>query len=219
MSSQQLIPRTDSEQEELRQARRDARIQRRKQRQRARLILWGTISSSVLLLGFMSFSFIQIQRILNYNALYPPINGVTCDSMEQKSYHIHVHLTIYINGQLTPVPKGIGIAPDGSCFYWMHTHTSDGIIHIEAPAKVHNIALDDFLTIWHDGFAKLNFPRELSANSGWHIYINGQLFAGVVTSPLNTEVALASHDVVTIEYGTSNPPPDKYYAFPANLPK
>src|SRR6266516_2174124 len=166
MSSQQLIPRTDPEQEELWQARREARMRRRKQRQRARLILWSTISASLLLLAFMGFSFLQIQRIIGINALYQAINGVTCDSMEQNNYHIHAHLTIYINGKHVTIPENIGIPPDHSCFYWMHTHTHDGIIHIEAPAKVHNVALDDFHTIWHDGFAQLNFPREMSADTG-----------------------------------------------------
>ena len=215
MSSQQLIPSSDPEQEELGQERRAARIQRRKQRRRAQLILWSTIGSSIILLGLMSFLYLRLQAML----AYPPINGVPCESAEQNNYHIHVHLTIYINGRRAIIPQGIGIAADHSCFYWMHTHTSDGIIHIEAPAKVHNVALDDFLTIWHDGFARLNFPPELNQNSGWNIYINGKPFAGTVTSPLNTEVPLASHDVVTLEYGTNNPPPDKIYVFPASLPK
>src|SRR5947208_3668106 len=200
MSSQQLIPHSDPEQEELRQERRAARMERRKQHRRALLILWCTISSSIILLGLLGFLYLRLQAIL----AYPPINGVPCDSAEQNNYHIHIHLTIYINGKRAVIPQGIGIAADHSCYYWMHTHTSDGIIHIEAPAKVHNVALDDFLTIWHDGFAKLSFPPELNATTGWHIYINGKPFSGVVTSPLNTEVPLASHDVVTIEYGAHN---------------
>src|SRR5438105_6094842 len=167
MSSQQAIPQLDLEQEEIRRDRRAARMHRRRQSQRAKLILWSTIGSSILLLASIAFIFLQIQRIVNYNPLYPPINGVPCDSTEQNAYHIHIHLTIYLNGQHAPIPAGIGIAPDGSCFYWMHTHTADGIIHIEAPGKVHNISLDDFLTIWHNGFARLNFPAQLNTATGW----------------------------------------------------
>jgi hypothetical protein len=50
----------------------------------------------------------------------------------------------------------------------MNTHTSDGIVHTEAPEapqKKSNLALDDFLTIWHVGFAKLNFSPELTQPS------------------------------------------------------
>ena len=221
MTSQQMIPRLDPEQEEIRQERRALRMERRKQRRRAQVILWGTIGSSVVLLGLIGFIFLQLQTILATNTAYPPINGVNCDSSMQSSFHIHAHVTIYINGKQVPIPAGIGIAADGSCFYWMHTHTSDGIIHIEAPQKLHNLALDDFLTIWHDGFANLNFPAELNSPTGWKIYVNGKLFTSVaVTSPLKTEVPLASHDIVTLEYGSPNPRPDDAttYHFPANLP-
>jgi hypothetical protein len=214
----QAIPEIDAEKEELNQLRREKRIQRRKHRQRARIILWGTIGSSFLLLGLMGFTFLRIQATLSTNSAHPPINGISCDA-GQNAYHIHAHLTIYINGKRVTIPQNIGIASDGSCFYWMHTHTDDGIIHIEAPQKLSNLALDDFLTIWHDGFANLNFPPELTQSTGWKIYVNGQPFAGIVTSPLLTEVPLASHDIVTLEYGTPNPKPDdaSSYQFPANL--
>jgi hypothetical protein len=218
MSSKQTIPEIDTEEEELRQERRETRMQRRKHRQRARIILWGTIGSSIILLGLMGFIFLRLQTTLTTNSAYPPINGISCDA-GQDAYHIHTHLTIYINGKRVTIPQNIGIASDGSCFYWMHTHTDDGIIHIEAPQKLHNLALDDFLTIWHDGFTNLNFPPELTQSTGWKIYVNGQPFADIVTSPLTTEVQLATHDIVTLEYGTPDPKPDdaSTYQFPANL--
>jgi hypothetical protein len=222
MTGQQLLPHVSPspspEEEELREARRAERMFRRKQQRRARLSLWATIGTTVLLLAFIGFFYLQIQSTLA-RAQYPPISGVSCDSMEQNAYHIHVHFTIYINGKLLNIPAGIGIAPDGSCFYWMHTHAEDGILHIEAPAKVHNLALDDFITIWQEGFSKLNFPPQMLDSTGWQIWVNGTPFDGVVTSPLHTEVQFHSHDAVTLEYGSPNPPPDKFYAFPPNLPQ
>lgn len=220
MNSQQLTPQIETEQEEeLRRERRAARMFRRTQQKNTRIFLLSAIGGSALLLGLIGFIFLQIQSIISFNTLHPPISGVPCESMEQNNYHIHIHLTIYINGKFVTIPAGIGIPTDHSCFYWMHTHTADGIIHIEAPAKVHNVALDDFLTIWHEGFAKLNFPPELMQNTGWKIFVNGKPFAGIVTSPLSNEVPLSSHDLITMEYGTPDPPPDKFYVFPPNLPK
>jgi hypothetical protein len=218
MSNQQAIPEIITEDEQLRLERRAARHQRRKQRQRARIILWGTIGSSILLLGLMGFTFSRIQATLYTYTTYPPINGVSCDA-GQNAYHIHTHLTIYINGKRITIPQNIGIASDGSCVYWMHTNTNDGIIHTAAPQKLHNLALDDFLTIWHIGFSNLNFPPELTQSTGWKIFVNGQPFKGTVTSPLTTEVPLASHDIVTLEYGSPNPKPDNAstYQFPTNL--
>ncbi len=219
MDTQQLIPHTDPEQEELRQERRAARMLRRKQQHRARILLWSAISVCVLLLGLTGFIYLEIQNIVAKNSANPPISGLSCDSAEQFGYHIHVHLTIYIQGKMVTIPQDIGIATDGSCFYWMHTHTDDGIVHIEAPQKLHNLALDDFLTLWQVGFASLNFPPQMTQSTGWQIFVNGKPFNGVVTSPLHTEVILSSHDAITMEYGSPNPPPDKFYAFPANLPQ
>ena len=219
MSSQQLLPKTDAEQDELQRERRMNRMLRRKEQRRAKVILWGTIGSSLVLLGLVGFVFLRIQSMLYANTVRPPINGVSCDAVMQSAYHIHAHLTIYSNGKLVTIPQGIGIDSQVGCFYWLHTHTSNGIIHIEAPRKQSNLALDDFLTIWHDGFAKLNFPQELTKQTGWKIFVNGKPFAGQVTSPLNTEVPLNSHDIVTLEYGSPNPRPDdaSTYKFPANL--
>ena len=220
MNSQPFVPtRIDPEEERLREERRAARQMRRRQQRRARFLLWTAIIVCVLLLGLVGFTYLQVETSVTKAALYPPISGLSCDSAEQTGYHIHIHMTIYINGKLLTIPTGIGIAADGSCTYWMHTHTDDGIIHIEAPGKVHNLALDDFMTLWQQGFATLNFPPQMLQRTGWQIWVNGKPFNGVVTSPLYTEVQFNSHDAVTLEYGTPNPTPDTFYAFPANLPK
>lgn len=219
-----IVQRSGPEQEELeelRQERRATRVMRRKQQRRAKFILWSAISACVLMLIVMGVTNLQIQTILA-QPVFATINGVTCDTGEQQGYHIHAHLSIYINGKPVVIPQNIGIEHSGNytCYYWMHTHTSDGIIHIEAPQKVHNVALDDFLTIWHNGFQTYGFPAELNQQSGWHIFINGKPFTGVpITSPLATEVPIASHDVITMEYGTPSVPPERFFSFPPNLPR
>jgi hypothetical protein len=217
MNNQQLIPQTETEQEELRRERRATRQVRRNQRRSARIFLWSAIGSSALLLLLMGFIYLQIQSNITFNAAYPITNGVSCDRGEQLAYHIHAHLTMYINGKTYPIPKGISIAADGSCIYWMHTHTNDGIIHIEAPEN-RNLSLDDFLNIWYKDFPKLTPPPQLS-QPGWKIYINGKLRADLTASPLHIELPLASHNIVTMEFGTPNPPPDTIYVFPPGLPK
>jgi hypothetical protein len=77
------------------------------------------------------------------------IDGVIeCAPVEQLAYHIHVHLQIYVNGQPRSLPAAIGLlgpvfenTPNGrfygaqKCYYWLHTHASDGVIHVESPTK------------------------------------------------------------------------------------
>jgi hypothetical protein len=89
-----------------------------------------------------------------------PVNGIKCQAGEQTLFHIHAHLTIFENGSARQVPAGIGIPgaqasstpngpfiESGTCFYWLHTHAPDGIIHIESPVQ-RTFTLGDFFDIW-----------------------------------------------------------------------
>ncbi len=76
-----------------------------------------------------------------------PIDGITCDQAEGVVQHVHAHVAIYDRGKPVRIPEGVGINNASQCLYWLHTHTSDGIIHIEAPvARV--FTLGNFLDIW-----------------------------------------------------------------------
>ncbi|HLI07870.1 MAG TPA: hypothetical protein VKV40_14970 [Ktedonobacteraceae bacterium] len=213
-----LMPPTISEEEELRQQRRAARMQRKQQRRKARILLTTTVTSCVVLIALLGFFFLRLQAALN--PTYPPINGITCDPGMHATYHIHVHLAIYIKGNPVTIPQGIGIPSSGNCYYWLHTHTSDGIVHIEAPSTSDNwLALDDFIAIWHNGFASLNFPSQLE-QPGWRLYLNGQPFTAT-TTPAKAEIRFRSHDLITLEYQAPYPPPERpgTYVFPADLPQ
>ncbi len=90
-----------------------------------------------------------------------PVDGIRCAPVEQLAYHIHAHLAVYDNGDLRPLPGGIGIpgsqvqqttegpvALGGSCYYWLHTHAPDGVIHIESPTQ-RVYTLGQFFDEWH----------------------------------------------------------------------
>ncbi|MCW3043913.1 MAG: hypothetical protein JWL57_2071 [Actinobacteria bacterium] len=88
------------------------------------------------------------------------VDGIKCETAERVTYHIHAHLAVYVDGKPRQVPFGIGI-PDpvtqnangfpfvvsGKCFYWLHTHMSDGIIHVESPSA-RGYTLGEFFDIW-----------------------------------------------------------------------
>jgi hypothetical protein len=89
------------------------------------------------------------------------MNGVQCQDGEQTVVHVHTHLTIYVNGQARVIPYGVGIpgyqavqtaqgpfVETGSCFYWLHTHATDGIIHIESPSTTLQFTLGQFFSEW-----------------------------------------------------------------------
>ena len=143
------------------------------------------------------------------NAAYPPVDRIYCDALEQTAYHIHAHLTIYINGKQVSIPQGIGIASDQSCFYWLHTHTSDGVIHIEFP-KQGNPTLGNFLDIWEQSFHSLGFQNELASSTGWTVYVDGKK----VTKNFD-QLVLQPHQVITIAYNSPNITPDTSFNWPA----
>jgi hypothetical protein len=88
------------------------------------------------------------------------VDGVQCNTGEQLVSHVHTHLTIFVNGQVRVIPYGIGIpgsqavstkhgafVETGSCFYWLHTHADDGVIHVESPSH-ESFTLGQFFDEW-----------------------------------------------------------------------
>ncbi|MFM8403370.1 MAG: hypothetical protein ACKN98_02345, partial [Candidatus Limnocylindrus sp.] len=75
------------------------------------------------------------------------VGAVSCDfGGHDAAYHIHSQLTIKLpDGTTAEVPPNIGISED--CMYWLHTHETDGQLHVEAPDET-LATLADFLEIW-----------------------------------------------------------------------
>ncbi len=124
--------------QERRQEEQQRRLDTQRRNTRNKRILIGSIIAAAVLL-IVTVSFLVYSNTHNasaknqatpteqvVNSAYPPVDGIYCDALEQTAYHIHAHLTIYIDGKPVSIPQGIGIAPDQSCLYWLHTHTVVG---------------------------------------------------------------------------------------------
>ena len=129
-----------------------------------------------------------------------PVDGISCQTSEQTLFHIHAHLTIFVNGAARQVPAGIGIpgaqatqSPQGpfietgTCFYWLHTHASDGIIHIESPVE-RTYTLGNFFDIWGQPLG----PDQVGPAQGHVTAIyNGQVWQGNPRDiPLNAQAQI-----------------------------
>jgi hypothetical protein len=73
------------------------------------------------------------------------IDGVKCQSKERLDYHVHAHMSILVEGEQLPVPANIGVLEN--CLFWLHTHTDDGLLHIEAPEE-QDFTLGQFFAVW-----------------------------------------------------------------------
>ncbi len=75
--------------------------------------------------------------------------------ISKTAIHRHAHLLIRINGVQYPVVPNIGL--DGSNVHpsHLHTHSDDGVIHMEmeGPVKARDIWLGQFFKVWDTRFS------------------------------------------------------------------
>lgn len=162
-------------------------------------------------------------------ALAPPrplangqqIDGIACQASEQVLFHIHAHLTIFVDGSPRQVPAGIGVAPPyeveqtasgrfiggGTCFMWLHTHAADGIIHTESPIQ-RTYTLGDFFDIWGQPLSRV---RVGPARGPVTALFDGQVFTG---NP--RQIPLLPHAQIQLEVGTPLLAPE-HITFPPGL--
>jgi hypothetical protein len=149
-----------------------------------------------------------------------PVDGIQCLGNEQLAFHIHAHLTVFDHGIARSIPYGVGIegpqtmsTPQGifvnrgTCFYWLHTHAADGIIHIESPV-VRSFTLGNFFDVWGQ---KLGPERVGPASGVVTAIYNGRLFKG---NP--RQIPLTAHAQIQLDVGRPLVAPVSI-GFPAGL--
>jgi hypothetical protein len=149
-----------------------------------------------------------------------PIDGISCQAGEQTVFHIHAHLTIFVNGSARQVPAATGIQgpvaqstsagpfiEQGTCFYWLHTHSADGIVHIESPVH-RQYTLGNFFDIWGQ---PLGTDRVGPATGHVVALYNGRVFQG---NP--RDIPLTAHAQIQLEVGRPLVAPEKI-TFPNGL--
>ncbi|MEP6779455.1 MAG: hypothetical protein ABJC26_06160 [Gemmatimonadaceae bacterium] len=144
-------------------------------------------------------------QLLQANA--QPIQGISCDGMEGQRLHIHQHLVILDHGKPVPIPANVGQVPAKGCLYWVHTHTPDGIIHIEAPLD-RKFTLGNFFAIWGQPLSRTHVATAIaSKGTTVTVWVNGKKFVG---DP--NKIDLDAHADIVIQVG---PPFAKPVAFTA----
>jgi hypothetical protein len=149
------------------------------------------------------------------------IDGISCQAGESVLFHIHAHLTIFVDGAPRQVPAGIGIAPPlqveetpvgafvggATCFMWLHTHSADGIIHTESPVK-RAYTLGNFFDIWGQPLGR---RRVGPARGTVTAFFNGRVFTG---NP--REIPLLAHAQIQLDVGRPLIAPERI-TFPQGL--
>jgi len=149
-----------------------------------------------------------------------PVDGISCQTSEQTLFHIHAHLTIFVTGSPRQVPAAIGIPgaqpeataagpfiASGTCFYWLHTHAADGVIHIESPVQ-RTFTLGNFFDIWGQ---PLGTDRVGPATGHVVALYNGQVYQG---NP--RDIPLTAHAQIQLMVGTPLIAPEQI-SWPSDL--
>jgi hypothetical protein len=149
-----------------------------------------------------------------------PVDQISCQTNEQTLFHIHAHLAIFVNGKARQVPAAIGVpgaraqqTPNGpfiaagTCFYWLHTHASDGIIHIESPVQ-RTYTLGEFFDEWGQPLG----PAQVGPATGRVV----ALYDGKVYQGNPRDIPLIAHAQIQLDIGTPLIAPQPV-TFPAGL--
>jgi hypothetical protein len=90
------------------------------------------------------------------------VDGIRCQFNTKVLFHVHAHLTLFVNGKQRAVPAGIGFWPPlgpenyrngqfgvtgGNCWTWLSTRYGDGLIHVESPVA-RAFTLGEFFDLW-----------------------------------------------------------------------
>ena len=119
--------------------------------------------------------------------------ALACDPGMAQVYHIHPVLSIIVDGEKVGIPSDVGVR--STCMTVLHTHTPDGVIHVESPEK-RDFTLADFFAVWEQSFSKDKIlSYEADADHRIRITVDGI----EVDTYENTILRDAQHIVITYE--------------------
>jgi len=132
---------------------------------------------------------------------------VQCEPVEALVFHIHAHLDVIVDGKSATVPAGIGIKPN-ECLYWLHTHNTSGVIHIESPREI-TFTLAQFIQVWDNtpGVSP-NFEEMTNGDKNLRVFVNG-----IEVKDSFDKIQLSAHDEIVIVSGSVPPSIPSSYEF------
>ena len=140
-----------------------------------------------------------------------PIHGVKCEAMEGNVLHIHQHVAIFDHGKPVGIPADVGQSIVGQCLYWTHTHTPDGIIHVESPG-FRTFTLGDFFAVWGQPLSRAGVAGAKTRHGETvTVWVDGRRFGGDPRS-----IELTQHLDVTLDVGAPARKPAPFTAWNGN---
>jgi hypothetical protein len=100
------------------------------------------------------------------------VDGIKCEHNAKLVFHVHTHVTVFVDGKQRTIPAGVGVDPPvgpgnyrpspigpqfgeapGQCLAWLSTRYADGLIHVES-SQQRAFTLGDFFEVWGQPLSK-----------------------------------------------------------------
>lgn len=128
------------------------------------------------------------------------VDGISCLLNMPEAYHVHTHISVFVDGVQTAIPNNIGIhnQEPSRCFYGIHTHDKSGKIHVEfaAPGVY---TMGNLFHIWGQPLATDNFAGITGKPIKVFVTDNGTTTE--VTTDWN-QIELTTHKLITVQVGS-----------------
>ena len=126
-----------------------------------------------------------------------PVSGISCDQLEHSTAHYHAALQIIYHGVTTNITDNAGIQTNSAgtgvkCYYWLHVHAQDGVIHVEALNQT-TYTLGQFFAIWRQSLTTTQVGPVHGAVTA---YVNGVRYFGDPAA-----IPLRSHEDIQLDVG------------------
>jgi hypothetical protein len=148
------------------------------------------MKQKIIVFTAVIFVFFLIWTDFNYpRKPFPIAQNVPCiDPYRALVQHIHTHLKITVDQKEEVIPAEIGIS--SYCLKTLHTHETDGIIHMETQDdKIYTLGL--FMDIWGKPLERQGQKLETR--------VNGSIYSG---NPKN--IALKENEEIWLAYTSTN---------------
>jgi hypothetical protein len=125
---------------------------------------------------------------------------------EGTTLHEHANVQVFVAGEPQAVPQGIGITEDGLAS--LHTHTGDGLVHVES-SQVRDFTLGEFFDVWGVFLSETCIGAHCSQGpEELVVFLDGERVDGPIR-----DVVLDDQSVVVVTFGTPDQLPDPIPTF------
>jgi hypothetical protein len=211
--------RSRAEKKELARQQREAMRRRIRRRQRMRQGAWAAAVAVAVAVGVFAFTRSStpaptgaLPGLLRTDAPWPA-NAAQAQARAEAidlprhgptlALHHHADVQIFVHGQPEPIPVSVGIDENSGYIASIHTHTGDGVVHVESSTRA-DFTLQQFFDVW--GVRLTDRCLGAYCDDGTNrleVWQDGRRVAGDPGS-----APLDDHSVIVLTYGTRAERPD-----------